>query len=273
MMRTGVITAASAFVMAPLVAACGFEVEPEAVLDLEDPGQSDVPDPDGPPDEPDPIARRCDLSDPALRLCLDFEDAQTLGFDASEYAHRATVAVDLTAMARDGEQAATWTRSSRLWFPEHRALDIEDELTVSMWFKPGELGREMWLLDNNRQYFLAYAASGHVRCGIDDVILTSLIPIVSGWHHVACTYDGDAVKLLIDGTITACESTSGEIPTDGRDGTAIGSNVGVNAGVPTFGQPFAGGLDNVQVFARAWSDDELCAAAGEDDCLHYCPGG
>jgi len=251
---------------AALLVGCGFEATP-----LEE----DMPDPTPPGGDP-AVERKCTPSDDSLRLCINFEDTATFAGDGSGRGHHPAIADSLTTMTRDAELAVQLSALSRLQIAETGDLDLGTNLTVSMWMRPesrpaGDAAFAM--LDNDTQYAISYRDDGRVRCSVGEDAVDSILPVLSRtWSHVACTYDGSMMRVWIDGSIAGCEQRAGAIANTGTIGTAIGADL--SAG-PAFAQQFVGGLDNVQVFARAWTASQLCLAAGHgsaDDCLDVCLG-
>ena len=255
-------------------AGCGFNGSQGGTPPLPDAGHHIGPDA-GPPDAsqpgPDagPLARRCASTDPSLRLCLDFEDPLNPGADASGRGHQIPLADGLTTINRGEERAVMMTNTSRLLVAEHADFDIQRELTVSLWLSPGQQGQRMWLFDNNRQYAISYLDDGRIRCIAGSDVVDSATSIAdTGWHHVACTYDGDELVVHVDGAVAGCRELERDLSTEGAEGIGVGANLGAG---PTFTERFVGGLDNVQVFARTWSSAQLCAAAGRTGCNAECP--
>ena len=72
------------------------------------------------------------------------------------------------------------------------------------------------------------------------------------WYHIACTYDGTAMKLYINGTLRDITPKSeGTIPNSGR-GIRIGAN-------ETWGAYFDGILDETRIYNQALSEAEIQA--------------
>lgn len=217
------------------------------------------------------IERKCATTDGSLRLCIDFEDPATDATDGSGKGHHPIVVAGLTTNVRDAELAVEMGMASKLQIAEHPDLDITTNLTVSMWVNSAtQLGSSHWLLDNNNQYSMSIQPTGAVRCGLGAAVIDSSAQLNvggSGWHQVACTYDGARLKVYIDGWVAGCRDVNREIATTGTEGLSIGSNIGAG---PVFNDKFIGGLDNVQVFARTFSDAELCAANGTGWCNSSC---
>lgn len=252
-----------ALVTAP---ACGFTART-----LEDgvPGGDDTMDPPPPP----PEARRCATGDASLRLCIDFDDESLLTSDGSGRGHDA-IGTNLTVMAREDEQAVLVGTTSQLVVPEAPDLDIKNNLTVTLLAQPANLpraGKSYWALDNNKQYFVTYKDDGKFRCGIGNMTVDAVVGVPPGdWYHVTCAFDHGALELFIDGQLAGCRVLGPDIPIDGMEGLGIGGNIGANS---AFTDQFVGGLDNIQVFQRTFSQDEACTAAGKTDCWQGFGGG
>ena len=260
------------WLIAVLVPACAFTA-PDPGTDPADPYPGGMgPDPGS---LPPPAARRCAITDTALRLCLDFEDTKA-GDDGSTLGHDA-VCTDVTVMTRDQEKAGQLSSTSRMVVAETPDLDITDQLSVSLWAHPNALprrGNPYWALDNNKQYFVEYLDNGKFRCGIGTTTVDASLGVQPGsWYHVGCTYDQsrDALRIYVNGHLAGCKDFNNRIPTDGTEGLAIGGNIDAGPGGPSISQPFIGGLDNISVFARALTASEMCDAASNSDCWNACP--
>ncbi len=245
-----------------LLAACGFTA-PAPGDDTVDPGP-------GPTDPK--VERKCTRTDPTLKLCIDFDDPQALTGDGSGLGHDAA-GTGFSVMTRGSEQAVAVDADSRLVVQETPDLDIASNLTLSLWARPDRLPSEekaYWAVDNNTQYYLSYQANGKFRCGVGPATIDAFLGVPQGnWYHVACTYDQaqGKLKVYVNGQLGGCRAVTAPIPVNGTIGLAIGANHGSKE---TFTDQFVGGLDNIQVFARTYSDNEICAAAGQHNCLSGC---
>ncbi len=245
--------------------ACGFTAG-TPVGTGDDTGGDDTSEP------PPPAERKCALADPALRLCIDFDDDQALTSDGSGLGHDA-VGTGYSVMSRQSEQAVMVDTHSQLVVAETPDLDIQENLTITLLARPTSYPAMMqsyWALDNNKQYFVAYRDDGKFRCGIGSTTLDSSVAVPKDtWYHVACTYDEGKLRLFVNGQLAGCKSAPA-ISTSGTEGLAIGGNIGAGN---TFSDQFVGGLDNIQVFARTYTMDEVCDAAGQTNCWQGFGGG
>jgi beta-galactosidase len=142
------------------------------------------------------------------------------------------------------------------------SLDIiGDQLTVEMWVHPRRWNDHGPLLTKgDHQYGLQQVAADTLEFFIHDGKRVSVkAPAPEGWegawHHLAGVYDGQELRLLVDGTVIGREEHSGDI-----DHSPFPVNVGRNAAL--HGQEHEGELsnaliDDVRIFARALDASEL----------------
>jgi hypothetical protein len=73
---------------------------------------------------------------------------------------------------------------------------------------------------------------------------------VGEWVHVACSVDGNLARIYING-VEVSSDPNGDLNTGGSGPLSIGGNA------PS-GDAFDGVLDDVRIWSRALSDDEVC---------------
>ena len=140
--------------------------------------------------------------------------------------------------------------------PETSDLDL-DAVTVEMWVRPDALPptaqARTGLFDNDGQYSVFLFGDGTVHCLASGEI-EAVGLAVGTWTHVACVHNGLSVTLYIDGAAlaTALAGPLGLMPN--------GSNIGSNS--PDGNDRFIGRIDELRIFRRARTPDELCEAAG-----------
>jgi PKD repeat protein len=82
-------------------------------------------------------------------------------------------------------------------------------------------------------------------------VLNGTVPISANvWTHVATTWDGNVMRLFINGAQNATHSVSGIIPT---------SSLPLRLGGNSFGEYFRGRMDEVRVYSRALTQAEIQA--------------
>src|SRR5690606_20608417 len=78
------------------------------------------------------------------------------------------------------------------------------------------------------------------------------------WHHVFVTYDGETMKMYLDGTL-ADENTdpSGNIEYTENTPLCIGEEASTANCEPSTSEALSGQLDDVRLYSRALSADEI----------------
>lgn len=225
----------------------------------------------------EPVPRHCATAEPALVLCVDFEDPSlaSAAIDGSDFGNDA-VATNVTAMPRiTGEQAAELKPMSSLHVPESPMLDVDD-FTIEMWIAPKSAPRRRevaGLFDNLGQYTMQLDEDREIQCGlgtIDTVGSEARVPL-NMWSHVACRYTAGEMRVYVNGHVSDCKTYGTPVGHLGVVGSTIGSRVGLAPN--TYTSRLVGGIDNVRVYSAALDDAQLCAAAGQQagTCRDVCP--
>ncbi len=151
----------------------------------------------------------------------------------------------------------------------HRAeLKPAAQITISAWVLPDQsLGDPWWEIyrkdDSSARHLLALGKTGStwgvwVGLGIGGSYIeygaaTSRDGLKDGqWHLVTATYDGSAIRVYLDGAEIGVKIQSGALMTSGTSAAYIGSTRGDS-------EFFAGGIDDVRVYARALAVGEVQA--------------
>jgi hypothetical protein len=143
-------------------------------------------------------------------------------------------------------------------------------ITVDAWIKT-PAGAERVIVEkshaNDGGWVMEVQADGRVSFGYfnGDASWTSCSVFSAGavnddsWHHVAATLDGSAIKIYIDGVLNNSATYSGTPVTNSR-----GVNIGAWWGYGTPSRFFNGLIDEVEIFNRALTPEEIAAihAAG-----------
>lgn len=176
--------------------------------------------------------------------------------------------------ANDGAGTHDGTVSGASWTPGIRgsALDFDGvdgqvlvpnggnfnptggAISFSVWFRMEQVGDDGCLIFQNVKYILKLDAQGRVGFALytpvyNDVNMSYEERILdTDWHHAAATYDGEEMKLYIDGTLRNTEPNTGNLQTSTSD-VYIGKQRTIN--------PFAGIIDEVLVYDRALTAAEV----------------
>jgi concanavalin A-like lectin/glucanase superfamily protein len=222
---------------------------------------------DPPADAPiDPPGKPAACKHDGLLLCLAFEDRDDLGRDDSADPREVASEGVNSVTRKDGhadELALDLTASSLVLLSENDVFDLQDPMSIDLWFfYPGRTPDERILFDNHQQYAVTLDADADaVRCQwtIDDgnsggqiEFGAAVITRPSEWHHVACTYDGTTVRAYLDGDAAPLVATrTGTIPPQDKP-PRIGQ-----AGDSTNPRLFIGQLDNVRVWTHTLDPTQI----------------
>ena len=152
-----------------------------------------------------------------------------------------------------------------------KGLEIGGQaLTLALWFKADDFGQmdgrliskaggigdeeHVWMLSTMNKTELRFRLSAG---GSATVLRTKPNIIRAGrWHHVAAVYDGKTMRIYRDGVEVARRAKTGGISL-GRGVAAALGNQPKGAG----SRPFDGLLDDVRIYTRALSQNEISALA------------
>lgn len=136
------------------------------------------------------------------------------------------------------------------------ALTFTSALTIEAWVRPlseagavrqiiqlpGAGGDGLRLTEDGRPRFRAMFPSGRTN-------VTGPTPLVAEtWTHVATTYDGSTLRMYVNGSLVATEAVTGDLT--GASQMAIGRT-------RLTGAPFAGSIDEVRIYRRALTAQEI----------------
>ena len=216
-------------------------------------------------------------SDPSLVGCWPMnEGSGTTAIDGGALpANNVTFAGDPTWVAGQSGSAISLNGSSQYGTAADEAsLDIANQITLAAWVKPGKYdtqdlikkatngsvdGYELSLAttktddSSQRAFFrINQVASGDTY----RINATTMYPIDGTWMHVAATFDGTTMRLYINGVQESLLSTP--------PGLTIATNtVPLSIGAQSNNlRWFQGALDQVRVYNRALSADEVAGLVG-----------
>ncbi|MBL4634489.1 MAG: LamG domain-containing protein, partial [Kofleriaceae bacterium] len=103
-------------------------------------------------------------------------------------------------------------------------------------------------MDNQGQYGLFIYASNALRCTVaGHIALSANNVVVPGeWQHIACVYDGTALRVYRNGINVAETPGTGPILTNGNSGVSLAQD-------NPDGDEFIGRLDQVRIWNTARS--------------------
>jgi hypothetical protein len=254
-----------------LLAACGFTRGAATGGPGDGSAQPDAA-PDGAIDAPP--GSTCLTSDPSLVLCLELDEpglaAAPVARDTSGLGHDAALSA-VTVSSRvvpATSQALALTGRSSLALGNVADFDMSN-FTLSAWVKRSTR-IEMGIIDTGRQYTLSLnGVNGQVDCAVSSNGQTTAFVIGSGvqsneWDLVACTYDGTNVCTYSfrNGSASGQQHCAGYTKPIDR-GKGLGTTVGSWADGTTH---FSGVIDQIRMYSRALTQQELCTAGGLSGC-------
>ncbi|HNX18407.1 MAG TPA: LamG domain-containing protein [Methanoregula sp.] len=140
-------------------------------------------------------------------------------------------------------------------------------ITVSLWFyvndtKPRPL---VSTYHNGGGYRLAFDDGNDLfwtvslgRSGDVSVVVPHERIAPGQWHHVTGTYNGETLKIFLDGILRSQVNATGEISYTDTNAVLVGANAG-GAELPDESNPeyFTGGIDEVRIYNRSLSYGEV----------------
>jgi predicted outer membrane protein len=205
------------------------------------------------------------------------EEAGTVAYDASANRHIGTFAGAVgRSTGKVGNALNYATSNLSVNFPQSANTKPSAEMTLEAWIRPSNV------LNSNAQTIVSTKEGGGYALyltGLSTDVCTPLqicFVFQSGgsyqsvalgkstvlsngtWAHLAATYDGSAIKLYVDGVERASTVYSGTIThNDTNAPFCIGNESTANPGCS--GTVFAGDIDEVKLFSRGLTADEVSA--------------
>lgn len=145
------------------------------------------------------------------------------------------------------------------------SLNITNAITLEAWVKPNFLHSDLrtavakWSSSQSADsYLLGIDTSGNIRFYLDSTgtgqtsLLSSNKVSANSWSHIAATWDGSIMRVFLNGIADTNTATF--------TSTIFKSNFPVYLGKHDGGNPFNGTIDDVRIYNRALSPEEIRAA-------------
>ncbi len=155
---------------------------------------------------------------------------------------------------------------SRLEVPDSNSLDVTGAVTISAWIRPEASGTQYVISKKGKGstdgYEVSLSNSGSVFVRFNEDSSGNTYRVDSStrfstngqtWMHVVATYDGSTIKLYINGQLEGSKNANFQIGTNDLP-LSIGSGENGYRGMQ-------GGIDDVRIYSRALSADEVSALA------------
>ncbi|MEW6201490.1 MAG: glycoside hydrolase family 38 C-terminal domain-containing protein [bacterium] len=140
-------------------------------------------------------------------------------------------------------------------FSDRPELNPTKAITLAAWIKPEDWNgnhRIMQKGNDDNQYRLLKENDKFVFHLANVGTLTGPLPPSGKWSHVAATYDGQLMRLYIDGATVAEQSAYGEIPASGDP-----LHIGAKSTNSVSGDYFKGDLDKIMIWGYALPPDQI----------------
>jgi len=162
-------------------------------------------------------------------------------------------------------QAFSFSRKSKNYVNcgKNSSLNPTSSMTISAWIYPISASRGT-IVSKNGPYIMEIYSDLRIHCGIlagfpatwTHTASTSAIA-VNSWHHIVMTYDGSYIRIYTDG------SQDGRPTAKTGDMALTTSELMIGFGTPGVNHYFDGLIDEVMIFSRVLSPEEIEALYNE----------
>ncbi|MBS4060515.1 MAG: LruC domain-containing protein [Bacteroidetes bacterium] len=182
--------------------------------------------------------------------------------------HRWVAGINGNAIEFDGVTGHVRINNSGAFNP------VNDQISFAFWFKLNTVGSSGTFLFHNTKYILKIDPQGRLTFALyiptykDAVMAYSDRILDTDWHHMIGTYDGNVMKLYLDGQLMASKIVSGNLNPSNAP-ILIGNQNTINF--------FNGQMDEVQIYGSALTEvaiNELYMSSqnpgsGEENLISY----
>ncbi|MBN2844080.1 MAG: discoidin domain-containing protein, partial [Sedimentisphaerales bacterium] len=219
---------------------------------------------------------------PADKLAAHWKVTQAGGTTLQDFTatnDSGTLAGDITPTWQTGWFSSHGTENKALYFspkgyvevspntsaPAPNLHNITSEITISAWFNADDWAGNRRILQkgsSDNQYRLL-AERGELVFDIYNIgRVATTLPNAGQWHHIAGVYDGNAMRLYIDGIEAVVRYASGSINIT-SDKIYIGTK---NPSAPS-GDHFKGYLDDIRIYTVGLTSQQVRTLASQGDNL------
>lgn len=152
-----------------------------------------------------------------------------------------------------------YTNLSSIGISSFTNLNFTEGLTISAWVKSNDITKSQNIVSRNGPYFLRITGST-IRCGIASgtwTFINGTIPLSNNiWYHLVLTYDQAKIKGYVNGILDVNADKVGPL-----NSPASHLYIG-NTPVAGENSPFDGTIDEVRIYNRALSSEEILILYG-----------
>jgi hypothetical protein len=189
------------------------------------------------------------------------ESSGTIAHDSSGNGNDGTLAGAVTWVAGklDGALDFPGASSAFVSVPDSASLDIADAITMAVWVNPRTTGDHRWLVAKQmygaaETYGLSFTDAGTVECGVSInnawTYRQTTAALSNGtWAHVVGQYSPPFMRVFINGKLSQEWNVGTSKINTNNNNLLIGKG--------SHGQPFAGSADDLRIYNRALTVEEI----------------
>ena len=139
---------------------------------------------------------------------------------------------------------------------DYPTFDLTENMTFTAWFQPtGPLTNRAFIVKHDA-FYVSFGEQQQLKFGVqpNDISVESTDNIRRKWYHVAGAFDGKTLRIYIDAQL------NGELP-HAVPMTSTEADL-------VIGQGFSGRIDDVRIYNKALSQDEIVTAATDADYFY-----
>ncbi|MBD3175632.1 MAG: hypothetical protein GF320_10660 [Armatimonadia bacterium] len=180
----------------------------------------------------------------------------------------------MTLTAPDAPEIVPGVHGAAVWLEGVHAIQVDEPgmpelpegITVSAWVLPTDLSgyREILRQECDRRVLFSFQHGGGILAlGLNiggymecDAPVDPAAVLDGNWHHCAATFDGETMRVYLDGSEIGSLARPGMIATDPDAPVFVGSSSGTS-------EHFQGGLDEVRLYDRPLPATEISRLYGD----------
>ena len=136
---------------------------------------------------------------------------------------------------------------------DYPTFDISQNMTFMAWFRPTDTLTHRSFIVKHDAFYVGFSEQNRLKFGVqpNDISVESVDPIGSRWYHLAVTFDAKTLRIYINGQLNSV--LPHDVPMAPSEADLL------------IGQGFSGVIDEVRIYNKALSENEIeDAYTGED---------
>lgn len=131
---------------------------------------------------------------------------------------------------------------------DYPTFDISENMTFMAWFRPTDTLTNRTFIVKHDSFYVSFGEQNQLKFGVHphDISVESADNIRSRWYHFAVTFDAKTMRIYINGQLNSVLPNA--VPMTPSEADLL------------IGQGFSGSIDEVRVYNKALSEDEIVDA-------------